>query len=824
MKLITASEENFQPASLYILTDSRKVTFPDQSIFFAIKGERHDGHQYISTLYQAGVREFVIEFNAMNPTLSSELLSFEEGTAWIVDSSVRALQALAQQKRKAVAIPTVAITGSNGKTIVKEWLTQLVSPSVSVLASPKSYNSQIGVPLSIWPISTQHQLAILEAGISQPHEMEYLEKIICPTHGIFTNIGTAHDEGFKSQKQKVAEKLKLFSHVNKLIYRADYAIIQEEIDLLLQPVNPTIALLSWATHATASIQVTWQTTPTNTAITLTSTHYQHTFTTHFKDQASLENLTHCLVYLLDFGLDASTIQERIGQLHSVAMRLEMKQGIYRSEIIDDTYNNDLQGLRMALDFIREHPQKKKQVVILSDILQTGLDATDLYQQVSNLLSTNNTDLFIGIGPVISENASQFDAIPSLFYTDTQAFLTSFDYSKLADSLVLVKGARTFAFERIIYRLQEKVHSTILEIDLNALTHNLNFYRSQIGPATKMMVMVKAYAYGSGSTEVAALLQHHRIDYLAVAYPDEGVALRHNGITLPIMVMNAEPDSYDVMIRFQLEPEIYSFRTLQNWIEATSHYSHTDTAIPPIHLKIDTGMHRLGFIDSDLSLLKKTIVEHPVIRIASIFTHLAGADELIYDAFTKQQYALLKHATEEIKDVLAYEPICHILNSAGIINYPEYKWDMVRLGIGLYGVDASNKFQSQLKVVGTLRTVISQIKTYNEGETVGYSRRGVLQQTSRIATIAMGYADGLDRRCGNGNCQVMINGVLCPTVGNICMDMAMVDITNVSAQEGNEVIIFGENPHISTIATQIGTIPYEIITGISDRVKRIFVKE
>lgn len=823
MNIVTARAEEINSSSAYLLTDSRKLIFPENSLFIAIKGIHHDGHQYIIPLYHAGIREFIVEEKAITQALRIQWAELKEGTMWIVDDSVKALQQLAARKRAASSISVTGITGSNGKTIVKEWLSALLAPDYKVLSSPKSFNSQIGVPLSVWPLNDTHQIAVFEAGISQPHEMEYLEKIIKPDIGIFTNIGTAHDEGFKSIKQKISEKLRLFTHAKKLIFRADYQNIQEEVDLLLKSVNPGIKCITWATEAPAMIRVRYENLAESTLIHLLYAEKSLTFKSTYKDQASLENLVHCIIYLTEAGMAEEIIQNRISLLQPVSMRLEIKDGIYHSNIIDDTYNNDLQGLIMALDFLKENQRKPRKVLILSDLLQTGIKPADLYQSVNQIIVGHQIDLFIGIGPNLTDNSTEFSSVESCFFENTTAFLKSFNFSELTDSLVLVKGARPFAFERIVYRLQKKNHHTILEINLDALTHNLNFYKEFIGKQTKIMVMVKAFAYGSGSMEVASLLQHHRVDYLAVAYPDEGVALRNNGITLPIMVMNADPESYDILIRYDLEPEIYSRRTLLHWLQNFKTYD-SRPPLPPVHLKIDTGMHRLGFIRQDMEWLKEEITAHPQMKIASIFTHLAGADDEVHDSFTRNQYQLLNEAAQEIESVIDYKPIRHILNSAGIISYPEFRLDMVRLGIGIYGVDSSGKNQSQLKVVGTLRTIISQIKDYSSGETIGYSRKGVITQHSKIATIAMGYADGLDRRCGNGNSKVLVNGTLCPTIGNICMDMAMIDITHAKAEEGDEVIIFGENPDISTVARQIGTIPYEFLTGINERVNRVFFKE
>jgi alanine racemase len=807
----------------YLLTDSRQLSFPQKSIFFAIKGERHDGHQFLSELYGKGVREFVVEEASLTDTLLEEINSWQDVKVWTVFSSIRALQKIVTEHRNKFNIPVLGIVGSNGKTIVKEWLLQLTAPGQRVVASPKSYNSQIGVPLSVWNLKKEHTLGIFEAGISRAHEMEYLQPVIKPTIGIFTNVGSAHDDGFRSRKQKVTEKLRLFTKVKKLIYRKDYSEIDEEIGLILKPVNPFLKTISWGSQTDADVTVSYDLFADKTVVEITGLFGNNQFETGFRDEASLENLTHCILFLLDFGLPASVIQERILLLRPVSMRLELKEGINNTYLIDDTYNNDLQGLTMALNFLAQQEQRSHKTVILSDVLQSGQTPAELYGIIAQLLREKKTDRLVGIGPEMCRQINQFDIPRKDFYPDTDSFLSTFPFSSLTDSLVLVKGARTFSFEKIVHRLQQKVHGTVLEINLDALTHNLNFYRSKAGAETKIMVMVKAFAYGSGSSEVANLLQYHRVDYLGVAYADEGVSLRQSGITLPIMVMNPTAPTFDTLWQYHLEPEIYSRKILSDWITYVKQRNAL-ADIPSIHLKLDTGMHRLGFVEDDYEWLLAQLKENPEIHVSTIFSHLVGADEGVHNGFSHQQYERFIKGASLIENTLGYNCTKHILNSAGIVRFPEFKLDMVRLGIGLYGVEATGQQQKFLQPAGTLKTVISQIKYLAAGETVGYSRRGQVDHDSAIATLAIGYADGYDRGLGNGVGEVWVNGILCPTIGNICMDMTMVDITQAQAEEGDEVIIFGKEMPITNLAKRISTIPYELLTGIGERVKRVFFKE
>lgn len=806
-------EEPIRTSAKYLLTDSRVVSNPKQSIFFAIRGERHDGHQFIEDLYQKGIRDFVIEKNT--PFL--EKLEDANVKVWKVQNAIRALQNLVADHRNQFDLPVIGVTGSNGKTIVKEWLSSLLSGSFSILKSPRSYNSQIGVPLSVWPLEEHHTLGIFEAGISKQNEMEFLEPVIRPTIGIFTNIGSAHDEGFRSKKQKVTEKLRLFRRSDVLIYCKDYEEINEEINLLLKAVNPKIKLIGWSEDSKSEFSSIAETSENQSVIRIKYKNQTYEYTVPFIDEASIENITHCIFTCLylnqHFSMPLLT-NEQLHSLKPVAMRLELKQGINDCYLIDDTYNNDLGGLTMALNFMSQHHTKRNKVLIVSDLLQSGLNEKDLYESIAELINGKEIDMLIGIGEVISRNKNRFKN--GIFYQSTDEFLAKHNFQEFNHQLILVKGARPFAFERIVNRLLQKVHGTVFEINLDALTNNLNFYRGKIGSNTKIMVMVKAFAYGSGSAEVASLLEYHRVDYLGVAYPDEGVFLRENGIKLPIMVLNPQPETFDKLVEYSLEPEVYSFRIFDQLIRNVS--------LQKIHIKLDTGMHRLGFVESEIDDLIAKLKENPTIKVASIFSHLVGADESEHNAYSYGQIESFKRMSEKIIEALGYAPLRHICNSAGIIRFPEAKFDMVRLGIGLYGVEATGIEQKSLQTVGTLKTVISQIKHLKQGETVGYSRKGIVEKDSRIATIAIGYADGFDRGFSKGVGKVLVNGVLCPVVGNVCMDMTMVDVTDATCEEGDEVIIFGKDLSINELAKSIQTIPYEILTGVSERVKRVFIKE
>lgn len=815
----------------YLLNDSRQLSSPQRSIFFAIKGLHHDGHLFLDDLYRKGVREFVVESNALSPIILRDLKRFQDAKIWKVENSISAMQAVAQKHREHFNLPIISITGSNGKTIVKEWLSQLLSNRFKIVKSPKSYNSQIGVPLSIWQINESHNLGIFEVGVSKPNEMENLEKVVQPSIGIFTNIGTAHNEFFSSNSQKIKEKIKLFKHVKTLIYCADYVEIDEIIKSEFIIDNPNCTIINWSRIANTGIRADWEVDIENTkvfldltAVTSDAEKFTTSFDIPFTDEASIENAIHCMLTLWHLGYSTSEIQARLQILRPVSMRLEMKQGINSNYLIDDTYNNDLAGLTIALNFLSQQKQRQRKVLILSDLLETGIPEKELYKQIAHLVKERHLEYFIGIGDVISRNKNHFIASSAKTTTNIQFFKTTDEFldSQIIKSLhnctMLIKGARKYGFEQIVNRLVQKTHGTILEINLDAITNNLNYFRDKIGQQIKMMVMVKAFAYGSGSTEVANLLQFHGVDYLAVAYTDEGVALRQNGVYLPIMVMNPSPNDFEQLVAYSLEPEIYSLRILQEF----SDYIDSRNLSSKIHLKIDTGMHRLGFEKEALPALLLCLKSNPNLWVSTIFSHLAAADEEAYDDFTQKQVSTFTEMVNEISEALGYIPSRHLANSAGIARFPEARLDMVRLGIGLYGVAAKAEDQVNLQTVGTLKTVISQIKHIKADETVGYGRKGKLKRDTKIATIAIGYADGFDRRYSRGVGEVLINGHKCKVIGNVCMDMTMIDITDVPyVQEGDEVVIFNKELTIRELAHKIGTIPYEVLTSVSERVKRVF---
>lgn len=797
---------------LSLLTDSRKLSQPLGSLFFAIKGNWNDGHKYVSALYAAGVRQFVIEEKFDERGVAFVDLC-QEANFLQVQNSLRALQQLARWRREQFQIPVIGITGSNGKTIVKEWLSQLLSPDELVVRSPRSYNSQLGVPLSVWQLDQPYTLGIFEAGISRLAEMENLQKIIQPTMGIFTNIGTAHNEGFASKQQKIEEKLKLFINSDILFYCSDYEDLHQTVQ------ERGINSFTWSREKTADISISSITVSGHrTIMVFKYKGEKQRLTLPFIDDASVENTLHCLAVLLYRELPLSEIQYRMDRLHPVAMRLEMKEAINGCYLIDDTYNNDIAGLETALDLMANQPKRGRNTVILSDVLESGLPGEKLYAQVASLVKSRGVEQIIGIGPKISKYAEQF-GIAGSFYQSTDEFLGSFNPDSFRNELILIKGARVFGFERIVNAFQQKVHGTILEVNLDALVHNLNYYRSKLSPATKLMVMVKAFAYGSGSFEVANLLQFHRADYLAVAYADEGVLLREKGITLPIMVMNPSPDSFTKMLRYNLEPEIYSLELLQSLTKFLPANGYTR-----IHLKLDTGMHRLGFIEEDFDALFELLEEHASIKVVSAFTHLAGADEALHNDFSQAQIGTFKKLAAVLEDRLGHSVIKHVLNSAGIIRFPEHHLGMVRLGIGLYGVEATGSEQDALLSVSTLKTTVSQVKKIKKGDTVGYSRKGLAESDKTIATIAIGYADGYDRRFSNGVGHVLINGLQAPIIGNVCMDMCMVDVSGIQVKAGDEVIVFGPQIPLTALAQAIGTIPYELLTNVSSRVKRVFYAE
>lgn len=783
-----------------LIIDSRKAIAQEGAIFFAIRGERHDGHQYIRDLYRRGIRQFVVE---VIPENSGTL---EQCNIVKVASAVDALQKLAAFHRAEFSIPVVGITGSNGKTIIKEWLYQVLSKDHTIVKNPGSYNSQVGVPLSVWQMQKYHQLGIFEAGISRPGEMENLAHVIRPTLGIFTNIGSAHDEGFESTAEKIREKLKLFENADELVYCKDHTEIDEAVR------TKALKTFTWGTRRGGDVVVQ------GNSSHYTVTRNDNTFTLNlpFSDPASVENAFHCVAMMLWMGYSGEEIQQRIRGLRAVPMRLELKEGINRCQVIDDTYNNDLGGLDISLQFLSHQHQKSKKALILSDVLESGLEEEALAKEIFTLVKESGIQRFIGIGPVLSRYRDLFPT--ATFYVSTDDFLNQYDLDQFQQEVILVKGARSFQFEKIVGKLQQKVHGTVMEIDLGALVHNLNYFKSMLKPSTKVMVMVKAFAYGSGSTEIANLLQYHRADYLGVAYTDEGVELRKNNSSLPIMVMNPTEESFDQMLTYDLEPEVYSFKLFHSLLD------HLQGKACKVHLKFDTGMHRLGFEENDVAEVIRMLKSNPNILVASIFSHLAGADEHGHDTFSVSQAAKFKALADQVSSALGYKPLYHILNSPGILRLNQFQFDMVRLGIGLYGVDPTAEGHHPLKPAATLKTIISQIRNVKAGESVGYGRRGTSEKDMMLATIAIGYADGFTRAFSRGAGVVMIRGKRAPVVGNVCMDMTMVDVTGIDAQEGDEVVIFGKDLPIQEVATRIHTIPYEILTNTSERVKRVFVAE
>jgi alanine racemase len=782
-----------------LITDSRKAIVTEGALFFAIRGLHHDGHQFIPTLYEQGIRQFIVERPVIAPGKEANVL--------LVDLSVAALQQIAANHRAAITAPVIGITGSNGKTIIKEWLFQLLSSEFKIAKNPASYNSQLGVPLSVWQIQSHHSLGIFEAGISTVKEMENLEKVLRPSLGIFTNIGPAHDEGFKHQEEKINEKLVLFRNSILVIYCKDHQAIDEAIR------KRGIPSLSWGKSGNASVIVSQE----GTAYRLIAGEKNFVLRLPFSDHASIENCFHCIMVLLHFGLTADAIQARLNSLRAVPMRLELKEGINQCQLIDDTYNNDLAGLQVSLDFLGNQHQKIKKRVILSDIHESGLPDIALAKKISSVISAARVSNFIAIGALLSSFQSYFPP-DSLFYPSTEEFLRNFDFNQLHNEVILVKGARAFTFEKIVNRIQRKVHGTIMEIDLGALVHNLNYFKSCIKPSTKVMAMVKAFAYGSGSNEIANVLQYHKIDYLGVAYADEGIDLRKNNIMLPIMVMNPAEETFEALLKYNLEPEIYNLKTLESLADFLQGRACR------IHVKIDTGMRRLGFEQNQIDSLILLLTAHPNITVASVFSHLAGADEEVHDDFSEEQGAHLKEVADKISLHLNYRPLYHLLNSAGILRLPHLQFDMVRLGIGLYGIDPTTDSGHKLKPVASLKTVISQIKEVLPGESIGYGRNGRARTSTTIATIAIGYADGFSRAFSNGVGKVIVRGKRAPVIGNVCMDMTMIDITGISANEGDEVIVFGKELPIQELAESVGTIPYEILTSTSERVKRVFVAE
>jgi Alr-MurF fusion protein len=810
----------------YILLDSRKLTYPGTSVFFALQGDRRDGHQFVNELYEKGIRNFVISHDVL-------LKNIPEANVIKVKNTTIALQQLAAHHRKQFSIPVIGITGSNGKTIVKEWLYQLLEDDFSIVRSPKSYNSQIGVPLSVWQIESYHQLGIFEAGISLPEEMEKLEKIILPTIGVFTNIGKAHDEGFLNIRQKINEKLKLFLHADILIYCKDYLYINESLSGIVAQLkkNDTefngFKTFSWSrTGVDAEVQINAVNKGEGfTEIEAVYKKKRFNFSIPFIDDASVENAIHCWMVLMYMKIPAEKIARRMLNLNTVAMRLELKNAIHNCSLINDSYNSDLNSLTIALDFLVQQKQHVKKTLILSDILESGMPEQLLYQQVAHQVRQKGVNRVIGVGENINKQKNNFiiDGVEFRSFVNTDDLLNHFSDLQFEDETILLKGARSFQFERVSKQLEQNLHETVLEINLNALLHNLTVYQQLLKPGVKLMAMVKAFSYGSGTFEIANALQFHKVDYLGVAYADEGVQLRNGGITLPIMVMNPDAHSFEKLIKYNLEPEVYSIRSLQQFIRAINATERTEPY--PIHIEIETGMNRLGFSEPDIEALLRVLLENPLIKVQSIFTHLAGSELNELDDFSHHQLKKFITISDFIISKLNYPVLRHALNSSGIVRFPEAHFEMVRIGLGLYGIDSSMEIQDKLRNVNTLKSVISQIKNLKAGESTSYGRSGFVHEDKRIATVAIGYADGLRRSLGNGTGAMIIKGKQAPTIGNVCMDMTMLDVTHLNdINEGDEVIVFGEELPVTKLAEWSHTIPYEIFTNISQRVKRVYFQE
>lgn len=793
----------------YLSIDSRKISFPANTLFFALVTPGRNGHQFINDVYEQGVRSFI--------TIEPLAADNYPGAGFIlVPDTLAALQQLAARHRSRFSIPVIGITGSNGKTIVKEWLNQLLQNTNTVVRSPKSYNSQIGVPLSVWQMTANHTVGIFEAGISRPGEMDTLQSIIQPTIGILTNIGAAHDEGFTSRSQKLEEKLKLFKKVKTLICSFDDPLIKTTVE------NAGFPIFCWGRAATCTLQVTQVTfAATESNITTVYCGTEHVFTIGFTDAASIENALHCIALMLFSEIDAADIAARLLQLHPVEMRLEWKKAINNCYLLNDSYSNDLSSFIIALNYLEQQHQGSSRSVILSDFFESGLTDDLLYGTVANILKQHRVQRLFAVGKHISRYQPLFESVGLKVYSyaGTQAFMDAFDPALFSSDNILLKGARRFGFEKLVLLLEQQVHQTVLEINLTALAHNLQLYRQILLPKVKLMVMVKAFGYGSGDAEVARVLQYNKVDYLGVAYADEGVALRKAGVHLPIMVMNPEPGTFEAIENYNLEPELYSFSILnafESYCEAQGINQY------PVHIKLDTGMHRLGFEIEEVEAVADILSGKTTLVIKTVYTHFAASEDPQQDAFTNRQADLFANACRVLEQRLGYGFLKHAANTSAIRRHPDKHFDMVRLGIGLYGVDNN---MNGLQVVNTLKTTVAQVKKVAAGETVGYGRKGLVLKNSTIATVRIGYADGYSRQLSNGLGYMLVRNKQAPVIGNVCMDMTMLDVSDIEGVEaGDSVEVFGAGITVQLMARQCGTISYEILTGISQRVKRVYLEE
>lgn len=791
-----------------IVYDSRKTFMPDKTLFVAIKSSNNDGHAYLPKLYERGLRAFIVEESAgINYNLYPEAGFIE------CHNSLQCLQLIAIARRQLLKVPFVGITGSNGKTIVKEWLATLAENTFKVGRSPRSFNSQVGVPLSIWMLDEGIDMAVIEAGISQSGEMTKLARCILPDYGLLTNIGKAHQENFETIEQKLDEKLNLFAKVHTIFFHGD----DEMVRTALQRRFPGKQLVSCGRGKENTLQLLQQQVKKEgVLLTISWKGQQFELAFPFQDAISIDNLLIVVLAALELGVPTEKIRQVAPQLQPVAMRLEQKEGVNNCLLIDDGYNADLTALEMGLDFLNQMGTKRglSKTLILSDIDQSGIDEKALYEQLQQLIREKGVEKVIGIGERLYKAMKGTNA-----YRSTADFIAQADINSFQHEAILLKGSRRFAFEQISALLEQRRHKTVLEINLNALAHNVQYFRSKLKPETKLLAMVKAFSYGTGAFEIANLLQHQKVDYLGVAFADEGIELRKAGITLPIIVMNPELSSFSMMLEYELEPEIYSFQVLDAFLKAVQRQGLSDV---PIHVKVDTGMNRLGFLPHELEELVKRLQGTSLLKVNSAFSHLAGSDEALHDGFTDKQVERFRRACTVLEEGIGYGFIKHILNSAGIERFPTAQLDMVRLGIGMYGISAIN--DAMVEPVNTLKSYVSQLKVVRAGETVGYSRKGQGDSDRQIAIVPIGYADGYNRRLSNGVGQVLINGQPAAIVGNICMDMCMADVTDIEVEEGDEVEIFGPGISISLLAATLGTIPYEILTSISRRVKRVYVME
>lgn len=806
---------NAQAVIDQVANDSRKLILPDNTLFVAFKTKRNDGHKFVRDLYDKGVRNFMV-----SQEIDQDII--ENSNVLLVENTVKALQIIGENHRKKFNIPVIGITGSNGKTIVKEWLFQVLSEKFNIVRSPKSYNSQIGVPLSVLYMTSEHDLAIFEAGISEPDEMDRLQKIINPTIGLITNIGHAHSENFINIKQKVNEKIQLFKKANSIVFCRDYG----EINQRLMSVDSfkEKSFFTWSLKSKDEdlyVKGTAQT-GNKTVVTYIYKGTEKQVIIPFTDKASIENATHVLAISLKLGCDFDYIAEKISRLISLEMRLEMKEGINNCSIINDIYNSDLNSISIAVDFLVQQQQHETRTIILSDILQSGMEDMNLYSKVAAMINNVGINRMIGIGKAIKRQAQLFK-VEKHFYDTTSEFLAALPSLNFHNESILLKGARSFEFEKISKKLQQKTHQTVLEINLTALIDNLNFFRSKLKPGVKTIAMVKAFSYGSGSFEIANALQYHNVDVLAVAYADEGIELRKAGIKLPIIVMNPNADSFDMMIYNKLEPEIYNFEILNDYISAVNQLELIPESLK-IHLKIDTGMHRLGFVPEDMDSVVSILKANPNIEVATVFSHLVGSDDPRLDYFSNQQIKILKDVRTKLENEAGIKSMMHILNSAGICRFPDAQFDFVRLGIGLYGISSCNEEKVELRNVSSLKTIISQVKKVKKGESVGYNRAYIAEYDMTTATIPIGYADGLSRRLGNERSYVVVNGKEAKIIGNICMDMTMIDVSHIDVNINDQVEIFGNQKPIGKVAQEMGTIAYEVLTMVSRRVKRVYYQE